>query len=847
MRKSSAAVLGLLCLVVSGFAQGPDANAARASVPAGLFSPTQSSEPTTALATTMRPALHAAGAGSGGRRSAQADPSGELVASERGLETFHVLGVSFQSASGRTASFRTSSATGWTDWVTVAASSPDGPDADSGEALRADGHAASDPIWVGNATDYEVRFPDDATQTAVHVVRDVVPSGTGGTGAPKSVSDAAPSNTLAAAASPWPYGIHARTEWGARNYKIHPGMGDPLKGVQMAVVHHTAQPNDYTQAEVPTLVRMLQAYDMDVRHYDDLGYNVVVDKFGGIWEGRGGGLDQPVIGAHALGMNQVATGISVLGNFVDVDPPTAVINAVATVAGWKLAIDGYDPLSSVTIGADEDQGHPAHPLPLTTPRIVGHRDVGQTECPGRIWNHLAEIRTKAAALAPVGTGNLAAATQTHDGTIRVSGTSSPTGSASASSTAVLLDRRPVAALSTSLRSAAIEAFQFDVGAEPGPHRICAFETATLGSPKIRIGCRGITVVDPNVNPIRPVRLLDTRSSPTLRLKPRTLQSVSIAGQKTVPAEADSVAANVTVTGPASAGYLTVVPCGSALPDQTSNVNFVAGQTIPTLVLTKLGADGRLCLYSDTAADVIIDVTAWFPAGGGFTGVAPTRLLDTRLPATPLAPGIERRIQVTGRGGVPANAVAGALSVVATRPKGAGWLSVYPCDTGFAGTSNLNFRAGQTIANLAVSKLAADGSICLRSDVALDALVDVTGWFAAGAFHPLTPTRIMDTRQGLGTTRIRLEDTIELKIWGQPNIPPTARSVFVNLTVTNPAAANYLTVYPCAQVHPGTSNVNFAAGETIPNLTLTRIGINGCVRLDSGADTDVIADAVGYFE
>jgi N-acetylmuramoyl-L-alanine amidase len=806
----------------------------------------QTGASTIAQATTVYPILHASPAVSGRLRSVAASDAGDLVASDSGLETFHVLGVSFRSAAGRTAAFRTYSAAGWTDWIVAAASSPDGPDAGSGEALRADGHAASDPIWVGDATAYEVRFPDDATETAVHVVRDVTNSDIARPMA-KAASDSTAGLDILAAASPWPYGIHARTEWGARNFKIHPGMGDPLKGVQMAVVHHTAQPNEYSQAEVPTLVRMLQAYDMDVRHYDDLGYNVVVDKFGGIWEGRGGGLDQPVIGAHALGMNQVATGISVLGNFVDVDPPAAVIDAIATVAGWKLAIDGYDPLSSVTIGADEDQGHPAHPLPLTTPRIVGHRDVGQTECPGRIWNHLTEIRTKAAAIAPVGTGNLAAAAQTQTGMIRVSGNTSPTGSTPTAPTAVLLDRRPVATVNSPLRSAAIEAFQFDIAAEPGPHRVCAFETAVVGSPNVRIGCRGITVVDPNVNPIRPVRLLDTRNSPTLRLKPKTLQPVAIAGQKTVPAEADSIAANVTVTGPTAAGYLTVVPCGSAVVDQTSNVNFVAGQTIPTLVLSKLGTGGQLCLYSDTAVDVIIDVTAWFPAGGGFTGVPPTRLLDTRLPATPLAPGVERRIQVTGRGGVPANAVAGALSVVVTRPKAAGWLSVYPCDTGFTGTSNLNFRAGQTIANLAVSKLAADGSICLRSDQVLDALVDVTGWFAAGAFHPLTPTRIMDTRQGLGTTRIKFVDTIELKIWGQPSIPTKARSVFVNLTVTNPATANYLTVYPCAQVHPGTSNLNFAAGETIPNLTLTKIGINGCVRLDSGADTDVIADAVGYFE
>lgn len=792
---------------------------------------------------TIRPPLRVVSdEGLSTRRSSVNGPAGQ-VATQQGLVPFDLIGLAFQSASHGVAVLRTLKTAGWTDWVETEQGDRDGPDPVAAQASQTEpATLATNPIWVGEATGFDVRFPADATDVAVHLVRDIAnPAG--------ELAVKAANDSVGTSAAPiWPMGMHARSEWGARAFKIHPGMGNPLKGVQMVVIHHTAQANDYTQAEVPAVVRGLQAYDMDVRHYDDLGYNVMVDRFGGIWEGRGGGLDQAVVGAHALGMNQVATGISIMGNFVDVDPPAEVIDAIAKVAGWKLALDGYDPLSSVTIGAEQDQGHPAHPLPLTTPRIVGHRDVGQTECPGRIWNYLPTIRIKAAAYARVASGTLDPLHQPRPKAVSVSGETSPT-SGAGPSVVVQVDHLAVATLPSKRRdllaASSRSTFQAEVAVAAGPHRICAFETGADGT-RALLGCHEFTVVDPNVNPLRPVRMLDTRVDPTLRLKARVQQAVTIAGQKSVPAEADSVAANLTVTNTANAGYLRVVPCDAASTDQTSNVNFAKGQTIPALVLTKLGPNGQLCLFADTDLDVIIDVTAWFPVGGGFNGMTPSRLLDTRLPAAPLSVATERRVQVAGRGGVPANATAAALNIVATRPKYAGWLAVYPCDSGFSGTSNLNFRAGQTIANLAVTKLAADGSVCLRSDQTLDAIVDVTGWFTPGAFHPIAPRRIMDTRQGLGTTRISFEDTIELKILGQPTIPPEATSVFVNLTVTNPEKAGYLTVYPCAQVHPGTSNLNFAAGETIPNLTLTRIGINGCVRVDSGSNTDVIADAVGYF-
>jgi hypothetical protein len=341
-------------------------------------------------------------------------------------------------------------------------------------------------------------------------------------------------------------------------------------------------------------------------------------------------------------------------------------------------------------------------------------------------------------------------------------------------------------------------------------------------------------------------MYDSRASSALRLTSADIRTIVIAGKKPVPAEAVAVSANITVTGSTAAGFLTAYPCGEARPTGTSNVNFSAGQSIAALVLTKLDAKGQLCLYASTPLDVVVDVTAWFAAGGAFDAVAPTRLLDTRSARTPLAPAKERVLAVRGRPGVPTNAAAVALNVVAIDPAKNGWVAIYPCDAGRGGTSTVNVEAHATIANLAITKLAADGTVCLYSDIATDVVVDLTGGFpVGGAYTPISPVRIADTRSGLMHKRLDDDETNEIKIRGLAGIPPEATAVIVNLTITNPSAAGYATLYPCAQVFPGTSNVNFEAGASIPNLTLTRIGVNGCLRLYNDVATDAIVDVVGY--
>ena len=174
--------------------------------------------------------------------------------------------------------------------------------------------------------------------------------------------------------------------------------------------------------------------------------------------------------------------------------------------------------------------------------------------------------------------------------------------------------------------------------------------------------------------------------------------LQVGGNAGVPADASAVVMNVTVTNPAAAGFVTVWPCGQAQP-LASNLNYVAGQNVPNLTITKLGDGGKVCMYSMVTTDLVADVSGFFPAGSGYTPITnPTRILDTRV-------GLVRRrrrsarvrtlqLQVGGSAGVPANASAVVMNVTVTNPAAAGFVTVWPCGQAQPLASNLNYVAGQ---------------------------------------------------------------------------------------------------------------------------------------------------------
>jgi hypothetical protein len=189
--------------------------------------------------------------------------------------------------------------------------------------------------------------------------------------------------------------------------------------------------------------------------------------------------------------------------------------------------------------------------------------------------------------------------------------------------------------------------------------------------------------------------------------------------------------NVTATQPSTAGYLTVYPCDTELPN-ASNVNFVAGQTRPNAAIVGTGTNGEICVYASTTTNVIVDVMGYFGAADG-TNYWPhisLRRWDSRSnvsggPAPRLNAGtfFTYTMSTSYRPGDVA-----VLNVTIAEPSTAGFVSVYPCAQGVPATSNLNFAAGQTVANTVMVKLDANRRFCVYTSAPTYFIIDQNGTF-----------------------------------------------------------------------------------------------------------------------
>lgn len=266
---------------------------------------------------------------------------------------------------------------------------------------------------------------------------------------------------------------------------------------------------------------------------------------------------------------------------------------------------------------------------------------------------------------------------------------------------------------------------------------------------------------------RPERFLDTREgvgAPRARVTAGQVLPVAIAGARGVPANAGTAVLNATVVNPSGPGFLTVFPCGGPIP-ATSTVNVVGGDVVPNLTVAGVGAGGAVCFFSTVTADLVADVAAYVPGGapGVATLASPQRIVDTRIglggPASPVSDSV-RAVQVGGVAGVPAAASAVLVNLTATEGTGGGFAAAFPCGVGVPLVSNLNFARDQNVANAALVKLAPDGTMCLRANLPVHLVVDVTGYITDGsALVPITPTRLIDSREevaptcGLGIRRL----------------------------------------------------------------------------------------------
>ena len=178
------------------------------------------------------------------------------------------------------------------------------------------------------------------------------------------------------------------------------GTGTPKVGF----LHHTDTPNGYAPEDVPAIIRSIYAFHVQSEGWCDVGYNFLVDRFGRIWEGRYGGVDKSVLGAHAGGFNTNSVGVALIGTFSTAQPPQPMIDATAQLMAWKLAMAYGNPVGTATLtaAAFSQVRYPVG-TPVTFNVIAGHRDADQTSCPGNAaYALLPQIRQEV--LADMGAG-----------------------------------------------------------------------------------------------------------------------------------------------------------------------------------------------------------------------------------------------------------------------------------------------------------------------------------------------------------------------------------------------------------------------------------------------------------
>ncbi len=368
-------------------------------------------------------------------------------------------------------------------------------------------------------------------------------------------------------------------------------------------------------------------------------------------------------------------------------------------------------------------------------------------------------------------------------------------------------------------------------------------------------------------PVGPVRLLDTRNGTggyTAPVGPGGTISLQITGADggVVPSSGvTAVVLNVTATDPTDSSFITVYPDGTSLPT-ASNLNFTAAETIANLVTVPVGADGAVDFYNHTGSvNLVADLEGYYTTSGTgslFDSIAPVRVLDTRNGtggySAPVGPGGTISLQVAGVDDVPATGVtAVVLNVTATDPTDSSFITAYPDGSTLPTASNLNFTAGETIPNLVVVPVGAAGAVDFFNHTgSVNLVADLEGYYysAGSQYTPLGPVRVLDTRNGTGgySAPVGPGGTISLQVAGMTGVPATGvTAVVLNVTATDPTDSSFITAYPDGQPLPGTSNLNFTAGETIPNLVTVPVGADGKVDLyNHTGSVNLVADLEGYY-
>ncbi|MFE6910649.1 peptidoglycan recognition protein family protein [Streptomyces erythrochromogenes] len=481
-----AAALGVvttLCLPGTAVAAGPGPDRTGSSASAGTSGPVEG--------TVRRLALEP--------RSAT-----EAAVSAQDTERFGLMGVSWKDASAEVqgkieARSRNAETGAWTPWVELE------PLKAGLDGVRPGARGATEPVWVGSADGAEVRVDGGSSALPAGLELDLVDPGTAGrTGAAKSApgragravaAKSAPApgaRAAAAAAAPAPGpestaprpDVVTRAQWGADESLNNEGplylAGGKIKAL---FVHHTAASAPYECTDSAAIVRGLHVYHVKTNGWRDVGYNFLVDKCGTLFEGRQGGVDRPVMGAHTYGFNSESTSVAVLGDHTSAGASPAALEGIAKMAAYKLGQYDVDMNGTTTLTAGATQKNYAgtsftagQPYQFRT--VSGHRDGFNTECPGhQLYPQLDTIRTSGPA-ARLKIGAVNEQPIAPGGTTKTPGPlvvdfSTSTAAPLVSSFELLVDGAPVATV-------AGDATRVATVLDPGTHRVQIRATAQNG-------------------------------------------------------------------------------------------------------------------------------------------------------------------------------------------------------------------------------------------------------------------------------------------------------------------------------------------------------------------------------
>jgi flagellar hook assembly protein FlgD len=319
-------------------------------------------------------------AAAGVRLVARDEPLGRATHEARKAPVpFDMVGLHWRGAG--TVWFRTRSLSGvWSEWQPARPEAEDAPDLGTRESRARSHWKLGNPYWTGASDAIEYRFRGHVTRLRAFFIN--------------SSTTPTRERTIARAVRP---GIIRRAQWGADESIVRAPPYYAAR-VRFAAVHHTAGTNSYTAAESAAIVRGIQRYHVLANGWNDIGYNFLVDKYGQVFEGRGGGLDQNVVGAHAQGYNTGSTGVSLLGTYSSSPISNAARSALVRLLAWRLDVAHVDPLARLSWVSGGNPEYAAGTV-VSLRTISGHRDTGPTSCPGNgLYAQLPGIRSSVAAL-----------------------------------------------------------------------------------------------------------------------------------------------------------------------------------------------------------------------------------------------------------------------------------------------------------------------------------------------------------------------------------------------------------------------------------------------------------------